>query len=261
MLVLIDGDIVLYRAAASAEDDDPDIAMIRCDKTMEEILADTGATEYKVFITGTNNFRRELDPEYKANRKDVPRPRHWQICRDFMERHHKAIICDGYEADDALGMHQTNDSIICSIDKDLLMIPGRHYNWVKKIFSEVTADEGLRAFYMSTLIGDRSDNITGVVGIGPKKAEKLLGTLLPEELYDACRLAYNDEERFHRNCKLLWIWRTVNDVWKPPVQDSSEDFLRGEENLPLSLGSISRGGLSDSPRERTYCPSDLGGNT
>jgi len=219
MKALIDGDIVVYRAAASAEEDDQWIAQARADQMMQDILADTGSTSYSVYLTGSGNFRREIAPSYKANRPDS-RPKHWEAVREFLVTQHKAVVCNGFEADDQLGIDQDKThgaTVICSIDKDLLQIPGKHYNFVKKIFQDVTYDEGIKALYIQSLVGDRSDNIFGVQGIGPVKAEKALAELLPEEYYEACRNLYNDDERYHLNMKLLYIWQKPNDFWQAPT--------------------------------------------
>jgi 5'-3' exonuclease len=90
-----------------------------------------------------------------------------------------ARISYGQEADDSLGIAQSwmTDTIICSIDKDLLQIPGKHYNFVKKEFLDVSRIEGLQHFFKQILIGDTADNIGGCKGIGPVKAERLLGGL------------------------------------------------------------------------------------
>ena len=243
MKALIDGDIVVYRGAASAETDEAWIAQSRADQMIQDILADTGATSYSVFLTGTGNFRREIAPSYKANRPDS-RPAHWQAVREFLVTQHKAQICNGYEADDEMGVQQDKlggTTVICSIDKDLLQIPGRHYNFVKKVFQEVTPDEGLKFLYLQSLIGDRSDNIVGVPGIGPVKAAQALAELLPEEWYDKCRAMYNDDERYHLNMQLLYIWQKPNDKWLPPTTTTDTPPQGGEEeNLHIDLD----GGLS-----------------
>ena len=221
MRALIDGDIVVYRGAASAEKEEQWVALARADQMIQDILADTGSDSYSVYLTGTDNFRREIAPSYKANRPDE-RPAHWQAVREFLVTHHKAEICNGHEADDQLGIQQDKKrgtTVICSIDKDLLQIPGRHYNFVKKTFQEVGIDEGLEHLYLQSLIGDRSDNIIGVAGIGPVKAAQALDGLLPEEWYDKCRELYNDDERFHLNMKLLYIWQKPNDMWEPPTKE------------------------------------------
>jgi 5'-3' exonuclease len=225
MKALVDGDIVVYRAAASAEQDDQWVALARADQMMQDILADTGSTSYKVYLTGGDNFRRELDPNYKANRPDS-RPAHWLAVRDFLVTQHKAEVCNGYEADDQLGIEQDKEhgsTVICSIDKDLLQIPGKHYNFVKKSFQEVGKDEGLKRLYIQSLVGDRSDNIFGIAGIGPVKAEQALAELLPEEWYDKCRELYNDDERYHLNMKLLYIWQKPNDMWTPPTLETQHE--------------------------------------
>jgi hypothetical protein len=225
MRALIDGDIVVYRGAASAEKEEQWVALARADQMIQDILADTGSDSYSVYLTGTDNFRREIAPSYKANRPDE-RPAHWQAVREFLVTHHKAEICNGHEADDQLGIQQDKErgtTVICSIDKDLLQIPGRHYNFVKKTFQEVGIDEGLEHLYLQSLIGDRSDNIIGVTGIGPVKAAQALDGLLPEEWYDKCRELYNDDERFHLNMKLLYIWQKPNDIWQPPTKEQQHD--------------------------------------
>ena len=225
MRALIDGDIVVYRGAASAEKEEQWVALARADQMIQDILADTGSDSYSVYLTGTDNFRREIAPSYKANRPDE-RPAHWQAVREFLVTHHKAEICNGHEADDQLGIQQDKErgtTVICSIDKDLLQIPGRHYNFVKKTFQEVGIDEGLEHLYLQSLVGDRSDNIIGVAGIGPVKAAQALDGLLPEEWYDKCRELYNDDERFHLNMKLLYIWQKPNDIWQPPVKEQQHD--------------------------------------
>jgi hypothetical protein len=177
-----------------------------------------------MYLTGSGNFRRELTETYKANRPDS-RPTHWKAVREFLVTQHRAIICNGFEADDQLGIDQDkthHSTVICSIDKDLLMIPGRHYNFVKKEFQEITHDEGIKRLYLQSLTGDRSDNIIGVPGIGPVKAERALNGLLPEEYYEVCRELYNDDERYHLNLKLLYIWQKPNDHWTPPNNPEGE---------------------------------------
>ena len=159
MKALIDADIVAYRVACTLEDDDAeDFVYARAEDLIDNILVNTEATEYRLFLSGKNNFRYTIYPEYKAHRpKEKP---FWlEKCRQYLIATFNAEVVDGQEADDALGIAQTEDTIICSIDKDLLMIPGRHYNFVKDEFQEVTNDSGMRHFYMQCLTGDRSDKV------------------------------------------------------------------------------------------------------
>ena len=105
-----------------------------------------------------------------------------------------------------------------TLDKDLDMIRGWHYNFIKDKKYLIEEYEGIVNFYKQILTGDRVDNIVGLHGIGPKKAEKLLKDCKTEQqLYDAVLKAYdNDTERVLENGKLLWIRRKPNEMWKPP---------------------------------------------
>jgi len=233
MRALIDGDIVVFRGACSAIGEETWVALARADKMIQDILEETGATDYQVYLTGSNNFRRELTPTYKAHRPEE-KPDHWQAVREFLVTQHKAIICNGWEADDQMGIDQDKEgstTVICSIDKDLLQIPGRHYNFVRKEAQQVDTEQGKKFLYLQSLIGDKSDNIIGVAGIGPVKAGKALAELFTEEeWYEKCRELYNDDERYHLNLQLLYIWQKPNDSWQPPqVATTTTDSPQGEE--------------------------------
>jgi DNA polymerase-1 len=228
MKALIDADIVAYRVACTLEDDDAeDFVYARAEDLIDQILVNTEATEYRLFLTGKNNFRYTIYPEYKAHRpKEKP---FWlEKCRQYLIATFNAEVIDGQEADDALGIAQTEDTIICSIDKDLLMIPGRHYNFVKDEFQEVTNDSGMLHFYMQCLTGDRSDNIKGIEKIGPKKAEKILaGCVTEQELFNAVRDAYSNDEEFLMNGRVLWIRRKENEDWKDRFNELVQEQTRG----------------------------------
>lgn len=239
-IALIDADIVTFRNAASCETKDKDtgeyivkdsldISFARMDKMMHEILEETGAKQYKAFISGENNFRYTINPQYKANRPTY-RPQYLQACREYLVTEWGARVTDGYEADDAVGMEQTEDTILCSNDKDLNMIPGEHYNFIKKENFYVTELAGLQAFYRQMLIGDTVDNIVGIGGIGPVKAAKAIDHLQTEvEMFEQVQYIYElsdtdaqsygikSDERFWMNADCLWIWRTpyekYSDRW------------------------------------------------
>src|SRR6266571_2654280 len=190
MLALLDGDITCYRCAWASENDDFPIARWRIDEMLDGILLDTGATEFIIWLSDSreNNFRYKIYPEYKANRKDLSRPRHLEALKEYLITRWQARIALGQEADDALGIEQTRlrkeAGLICcivSVDKDLQQIPGNHYNFVKKEHSFVTPESALRNFYKQILTGDSADNIKGAKGIGPVRADKILRGTKPEE--------------------------------------------------------------------------------
>ena len=223
MRALIDGDLVAFRCAASCKEDDPqEVALHRCDELIRQILSEVNATEYIVYLSSKTNFRKVINPEYKANRKDQPIPKYLQDCKDFIVNTWNAENREYYEADDLLGINQIEGSVICTLDKDLLMIPGKHYSWqiagatwIREARWEETKElDGLRQFYIQMLAGDSSDNIKGVSGIGPKKGFKLIDHLDDEQdMFDVVYNLYNDPLRFLINAQCLWIMRNKGETW------------------------------------------------
>lgn len=192
---------------------------------MRRILETTESSDHYTSLTGSNNFRYDLFPDYKANRKDKPRPVFLEDAREYLVTTWGAHVTDGYEADDALGIEQCQEefgtTVICSIDKDLKQIPGYHYNWRKNEHELVSPLDGWRSFYRSLLTGDTTDNISGVGGIGAVKSARFINDLESEiDMYATCKHLYGDDryEEMMRNAKLLYIWRKENDEWQPPKE-------------------------------------------
>jgi len=135
------------------------------------------------------------------------------------------------EADDAIGIRAYSmgeeDYIICSIDKDLDNLRGKHYNFVKNEAYYVTEEQAIKNFYRQLLTGDRVDNIPGLSGIGPKKAEKILeGCVTEEELFKAVSQAYKgDLDYLTEQGQLLWIRRKDGELWTPPPLETQNKVI------------------------------------
>jgi 5'-3' exonuclease len=223
MQALLDQDLLCFRCAASAEHDDLGIAIYRLDELLDTILSKTEASSYRAFLTGDTNFRKQIYPEYKANRKS-PKPVHLEALRNYsLDKLNAEYAPDGLEADDALAINQTDSTIICTLDKDLLQVPGSHFSWEisgkgwtrPDRFVEQTELEGLRLFYEQCLKGDTSDNIKGIEKIGEKKAKVILDTCQSEQdMFNTVRDLYGNDDEFIMNARVLWILRSVDDDWK-----------------------------------------------
>jgi len=191
--LLIDADITLFRAAAACErevryDDHNHVLYSNADevwtavehqlKYYREHLGD-GPMHFA--LTGANNFRRELWPDYQGGRSR--KPLCYGYVREKMIGDLDARFVDTLEADDLLGIWATGgkikDATIVSLDKDLKTIPGRVWRPPANSTQEpelFTVGEAQADYYwlMQTLTGDTTDGYKGLPGCGPKVAEKLL---------------------------------------------------------------------------------------
>jgi hypothetical protein len=223
MKALIDGDILVYRIGFASENEPESIAMARCSEFIEDLILFNGFGEYQGYLTGKRNFRNEIavTAPYKGNRKSA-KPKHYQLLRDYMESAWSFTMIEDQEADDAIGIAayemEVGEYCICSIDKDLDMLRGDHYNFVKDERYFITEEEGIKNFYKQLLMGDRVDNIIGIKGIGTVKAERLLKECKNEnEMYLTVLEAYDgNAERVLENGRLLWIRRQPLQLWTPP---------------------------------------------
>jgi len=202
MIALVDGDIVAYTVAAGCEDYDEKTALSKCSEYLEDLVfIHADCSDAEGFITGYENFRISIakTKPYKGTRTQ-DKPKHLNLLRDYLTSAWGFSVEQYQEADDALGIAaysmEPEDYIICTTDKDLNMIRGWHYNMRK----------------------NRVDNIPGLHGIGPKKAEKILkGCKTEDQLYEAVLKAYdNNEEYLCEQAQLLWIRRKPNQLWRKP---------------------------------------------
>jgi len=225
MRILIDGDILTYRAAFSCEDQPLEDACDKIDEMVEDVVeaisfgGDDGICE--MFITGKGNFRYDVQPTYKQNRSGKPKPQHLEALRDYLIEAYDAKVSVGQEADDDITIRATQigpSATIASIDKDFLQVPCWHYNLNKGTLTAVNELDGLRFFYTQIIMGDTADNVFGIKGVGPVKAGKLLAAATTErEFYDVCVAAYNgDAGKVLENARLLWLRREEGQTWEPP---------------------------------------------
>lgn len=193
--LLIDGDILLYKIAVSNEIEthwgdglwtlhsDEEICRLQVDDTISSLLTNLEADDYVVCLTDAINFRKDIMPSYKGNRKDKRKPLVFNALRDYVIEHHYGMTYDGLEADDIMGILSTQKSkkverVVVSIDKDLKQIPGLLSSDGKTV-TKVSKRQADYWFLIQTLAGDLTDGYSGCPGVGVKTAEKLLDIKVP----------------------------------------------------------------------------------
>lgn len=192
--------------------------------------------DWEVYLTGSNNFRHKLATiqEYKGQRKLKAKPVHYEALRQRAIKKYNAIVIDNMEADDELAIRSEEllavgkTPILVTIDKDIDQVPGYHYNWNKEEMRYIPPFEACRSFYKQLLMGDNSDNIPGLAGVGDKTADKILANCKTEkDLHKATRDMYvkhHGEAAVDGLMKeigtLLWLQRTRDiSSWQPSLSD------------------------------------------
>lgn len=205
--LLIDGDIVLYRAICAAQVDqdwgdgqmsrycDVDEAKQLFDVEIASLLEHVGTKRYRLALSDRNiRWRQQVLPTYKGNRAE-PKPLGFWELFDYAVEVHKGTIMATLEGDDVLGIWATHPrgragKIVFSTDKDMRGVPCNLLSDWRGPVVEITEDEADRFHLFQTLMGDRTDGYAGVPGIGKVRAEKILGDLAPADRWPAVLKAY-----------------------------------------------------------------------
>ena len=226
-LAIIDGDVLLYMSIWGSETLEEGKTKFKT--TMKDVTNSLFTEDYVMAMGGPDNYRCDLYVDYKRSASRVKskstKPDWFDDLKSWtVEAYDGCIITDNCEADDMVRIWAVEakaadiQHCVVTIDKDLDCIPGSHYNPRTKVIYQIE-DEWANYFYWKQLLmGDSVDNIPGIPGIGPKKAEKILeGANTKEERVNRiCREYHNShgDEGFDSmllNGKLLHIWRHIND--------------------------------------------------
>ena len=202
-LVLLDGYSLMYRAfhalstPMTAPDGTPTNAVHGFVMMLLRVLDEEAPTAAAVaFDVSKHTFRTDLYDGYKANRKPMPEELRQQdpVIRDLLERMGLRIVeCEGFEADDILGTlsrqceERGMEALLVTGDRDSFQLAGENTSilYTKRGISETqrVTPAWVRETYGVTpaqlidvkgLMGDASDNIPGVPGVGEKTALRLI---------------------------------------------------------------------------------------
>lgn len=226
-LAIIDGDILLYLGMWGC--DNLEESKEKFHSIHQEILEETFATSSVMAFGSPTNFRKQFYPDYKASKSRVKtkdsRPNWFYELKEWAASWMESTVCNGYEADDQVRIWASEadkaniQRIVVSVDKDLDCITGLHYNPRRRQIYELTQEQADFNYWKQLLMGDSTDNIPGIEGIGTKKAEAILKE--NKEFKNAVCIEYCSKygytEGYYNmlaNGRLLHIWRDYEDHFK-----------------------------------------------
>ena len=239
-LFLIDGAGFYYRAfyairgRFSAVDGTPTNAIYGFVRMVDKIVRDEKPDGLAIAMDSKEKtFRHEMYAEYKSHRPAMPEDLSVQLpyIERFIEAYNIAVLKKpGFEADDLIGCAARRaaemgyDVVIVTGDKDLMQLVGDHIvmfdplkeKWigVEEVKEKFSVEPG-RVIEILGLMGDSSDNIPGVPGVGEKTAHKLI-------------------EQYHDIENLL---RHTGEIKKPKLRQSLIDYAN-QARLSRELATI-----------------------
>lgn len=250
---LMDGSAFIYRGFFAnrnmqRSDGFPTNSLVVVSRVLLRILREERPRYFAFVQDGKGpNFRHEIFPLYKANRDATPEDLVRQL--DPIHRMVRALglrleVSQGCEADDCIAslaarFAAEHPVIIVSGDKDLKQCLGPNvYMWdpaskEEKLVSEAdfTAESGVTPAQwpdVQALIGDTSDNIPGVPGIGPKTARQIF-SICPslEDIRDHfVLLPPKLQAKLQEHLEKMFIWRKLTTLSREACPGVTLDDLR-----------------------------------
>ena len=228
-VALIDADSLLYYEMGKPTLEE---AIEGIDGRIQTILNETGAHKYAGFLTIGKCFRYNVakTKPYKYNRKLSSKPPIFYALKEYLQQGpHNFTHVPRLEADDCVSVYSTiiaeskgQSYAICSPDKDVLkQVPGRHFNFQKMEWINTSEEDANKFLWMQTLMGDSTDGIPGIPGMGPKTSEKIINETKYVDYYQQVLRIYIEKFgikdgicKFTETFNLVYMLKTPDEVLK-----------------------------------------------
>ena len=262
-IILVDGNNLLFRSYfATAYNGNlmknskgfPTNALFGFINMLQKIIEEEKPEYMMVAFDKGKTFRHEKYATYKGKRSETPKelimqfPLSRKICEVLGITH---LEIDNYEADDIIGTfakkvdEENNEAIIISSDKDLLQLISNHVK-VKLLkthdyimmdeneFKNVYGLEPKKMIDLKALMGDASDNIPGVHGIGEKTAIKLLQEYdsLDNLYHNIDKISGSTKEKLLKDKDNAYMSYDLATIYQDvPIVSSLESIYKKDINL------------------------------
>ena len=189
--LLIDADVLAFEAAVVAEESiewkdelwtvhaDMALAKARVVNKIVEFQEKLKTENVVLCLSDRANFRRKLNPDYKANRAKSRLPIILRQVKQWIIDELGGVLWANLEADDVISILATDkamdeETIIVSIDKDFKSVPGIFYDYNRGEYHQPTEEEADNFHLIQTIMGDTTDGFKGVPRVGPVGAKNVL---------------------------------------------------------------------------------------
>lgn len=265
-IFLVDGQSYIYRAFYAVRDltnsqGFPTNAIFGFVNMLQRIREGYAPSHLAIiFDAKGKNFRHDLYPNYKARRLVMPEtlrpqiPRIKEVVRAYQI---PTIELEGYEADDIIATlaarweKQGAEVVIVSGDKDLMQLVSAHISMLDTMKDERIGIEQVKAKFgveparvvdVQGLMGDTTDDIPGVPGIGEKTAIKLICEWhdLDNLLAHADKIAGKVGEKIQEHAELARVSKVLATLRRDVPLDVELDDLASKEPDKTQLKALFR---------------------
>lgn len=256
--LLIDADIIAYKAAASNEQNidwgdgvvshtaDFEGAKRHAREALDALVEQLDATDLIICLSDDfSNWRKDIFPAYKTNRAATVRPEHLYDMKDWLAETYPTDRRSRLEADDVMGILSTEphkgERIIVSADKDMQTIPGLLFNPNKdKFVRTIEPDEAERFMLWQAICGDQTDGYPGCPGFGPGAADKLLAGIGLESFVHTFKSGprKGTEETRWREVDLGCRWKAIVSAYEKAGQGEAEAIVQVNVARILKAGDM-----------------------
>lgn len=200
---IVDVESLVYKAATASEEVTTYEPMIWCmrysmykveeffNTLLNDIAGITGDDDFIFVFGGERNFRKVINPFYKANRVDQRKHPMLGIVKKYILEKYNTTFTDWLEADDGCRiLYEANPfrNTIISIDKDLRTFPVKVLNpdKLEEGIVKITPEQADYNLALQLIMGDKTDGYGGVPGYGEAKTRKLLQACEGKITLDKC---------------------------------------------------------------------------
>lgn len=159
---------------------DTNKAITFLEDNLNRLMDKLQACNCELVIGSNHNFRKNINPNYKANRPS--KPPIYDIVLGVVNQKFNPISLQNLEADDTCrilyedkSFYPNSEKIIVSIDKDFFTVPCKFFRDLPNgELIDIDYDTALYNLYKQIITGDTADHYNGVPGYGEAKASKFL---------------------------------------------------------------------------------------
>ena len=260
--LLIDADVLAFEASVVAEESihwkdelwtvhaDMALAKARVINRIQEFRENLKTENVVLCLSDRANFRRKLNPDYKANRSKSRLPIILRQVKQWIIDELGGVLWANLEADDVISILATDkamdeETIVVSIDKDFKSVPGIFFDYNKGEYHHPSEEEADNYHLIQTIAGDHTDGYSGVPGVGVVKAQRMLEGC--GYTWDTVVGAYEDKGMTEQDALMnAWMARllradnycfrtnTIKRLWTPKNYQTKDTLKISQQGLSVT---------------------------